>query len=172
MDRIGAGYIKSFWQIRIFFMILLRRKLPVLTGLDLWSMVMKMFRIENISIVKCCILDNFAWSEISATLSWLNCEVTWKKEMGKKLNRKYEWGPFQFGNQHIFLLIYFEFLLPFCKIKHTDFSCLIYFEFFFLQLGPGSFRPGQQLRRGEQDREPVEQRPLKIYLYNTDHLNL
>ena len=41
--------------------------------------------------------------------------------------------------------------------KQTDFSCLIYFEFVFLQLGPGSFRPGQQLQRGEQDREPVEQ---------------
>ena len=76
---------KSFWQIRIFFMILLRRKLPVLTGLDLWSMVMKMFRIENISIVKCCILDNFAWSEISATFSWLNREVTWTKKNGQKI---------------------------------------------------------------------------------------
>ena len=157
MDRIGAGYIKSFWQIRIFFMILLCRKLPVLTGLDLRSMVMKMFRIENISIVKCCILDNFAWSEISATLSWLNREVTWKKRNGQKIEQEVWMRSFSVWEPTYFLLLYFEFLLPFCQMKHTDFSCLIYFEFFFPQLGPGSFRPGQQLRQGEQGREPVEQ---------------
>ena len=126
----------------------------------------KHFNCEMLHPWQFCMIRNISYSLL--VKPWSNM----KKEMGKKLNRKYEWGPFQFGNQHIFLLVYFEFLLPFCKIKHTDFSCLIYFEFVFLQLGPGSFRPGQQLRRGEQDREPVEQRPLKIYLYNTDHLNL
>ena len=115
MDRIGAGYIKSFWQIRIFFMILLRRKLPVLTGLDLWSMVMKMFRIENISIVKCCILDNFAWSEISATLSWLNREVTWKKKWAKNWTGSMNEVLFSLGTNIFFCWYILNFYFLFVK---------------------------------------------------------